>query len=97
MAFHNHQPSPKVSSSDSEIADEKRGVTHEHVSPDRAPMQKTDDDDDDVGDLQYPEPWKYGKYFPGGYGQSRMLKFKKPKTMYTAINLFAGVAIMFYG
>ncbi|KAL9122578.1 MAG: hypothetical protein Q9187_000861, partial [Circinaria calcarea] len=53
--------------------------------------------DDDYSNVKYPEPWKYEKWFLGGYGQKRMLKFKKPKTMYYAINLFAGVAIMFYG
>lgn len=47
--------------------------------------------------IDYPPPWKHEKFFVGGYSQSRMIKFKKPKTMYTAINLFAGVAIMFYG
>ena len=47
--------------------------------------------------INYPPPWKWERFFIGGYSQSRMLKFKKPKTMYTAINLFAGVAIMFYG
>ena len=53
--------------------------------------------DDDLDNIKYPEPWKYEKFFVGGYAQGRMLKFKNPKTMYTAINLFAGVAIMFYG
>ena len=43
------------------------------------------------------ESWKWERFFIGGYNQSRMFKFKNPKTMYTAINLFAGVAIMFYG
>lgn len=92
MAFHNQQPSPKISSSDSEIIDEK--VAHEHVSPDRAQITRKEDD---IDNIQYPEPWKYEHFFPGGYAQGRMLKFSKPKTMYTAINLFAGVAIMFYG
>ena len=50
-----------------------------------------------TNDIDYPPPWKWENFFPGGYHQSRMFKFKKPKTMYTAINLFAGVAIMFYG
>ena len=92
MAFQNQQPSPKVSSSDSDVVNEK-GTT-DHVSPDRAPITAQDDD---VENINYPEPWKYEKFFVGGYAQGRMLKFKKPKTMYTAINLFAGVAIMFYG
>ncbi|KAL8822998.1 MAG: hypothetical protein Q9191_006279 [Dirinaria sp. TL-2023a] len=53
--------------------------------------------EDDYENLNYPPAWKFEKWFIGGYTQSRMLKFKKPKSMYTAINLFAGVAIMFYG
>ncbi|MCJ1476217.1 hypothetical protein MMC13_004883 [Lambiella insularis] len=52
---------------------------------------------DHIDHITFPEPWKYGKFFPGGYSQKRMLKFKNPKSMYYAINLFAGVAIMFYG
>lgn len=40
--------------------------------------------------LNYPKPWKFVKWFTGGYSQQRMLKFKNPKRMYTAINLFAG-------
>lgn len=46
--------------------------------------------DDQYDNLNYPPAWKFEKWFIGGYSQSRMLKFKKPKTMYTAINLFAG-------
>ena len=91
MALHNHQPSPKVSSSDSDIAGEKPAVEHVEPKCDSVTAQ------DDVDNINYPEPWNYQKFFPGGYTQGRMLKFKKPKTMYTAINLFAGVAIMFYG
>ena len=53
--------------------------------------------EDDVDKINYPPPWKWEKFFIGGYSQGRMLKFKSSKTMYTAINLFAGVAIMFYG
>lgn len=47
-------------------------------------------EDEDYDNLNYPPAWKYEKWFVGGYSQSRMIKFKKPKTMYTAINLFAG-------
>ena len=53
--------------------------------------------DENLDNINYPPPWKWERWFVGGYNQSRMFKFKKPKTMYTAINLFAGVAIMFYG
>ena len=89
MALQNQQPSPKLSSSESDPSNEM--ATFDHSSPDRTPKE------DDVDNLNYPEPWKWEKFFPGGYTQGRMVKFKTPKTMYTAINLFAGVAIMFYG
>ncbi|KAG8533739.1 uncharacterized protein KY384_001480 [Bacidia gigantensis] len=52
---------------------------------------------DDVDNINYAEPWKFERWFIGGYSQKRMLKFKNPANMYKAINLFAGVAIMFYG
>ena len=42
--------------------------------------------------IQYPEPWKYEKFFVGGYSQTRMLNFKKAKSMYIATNIFAGEA-----
>ncbi|KAL8964376.1 MAG: hypothetical protein Q9183_004494, partial [Haloplaca sp. 2 TL-2023] len=51
----------------------------------------------EIDNLQYPEPWKFEKFFIGGYSQGRMIKFKNPKTMYRVINLFAGLAIMFFG
>ena len=56
-----------------------------------------DGKEESYDNINYPPPWKWERYFIGGYNQKRMLKFKKPKTMYTTINLFAGVAIMFYG
>ncbi|KAH9810557.1 hypothetical protein DFH28DRAFT_1131953 [Melampsora americana] len=40
--------------------------------------------------------WKYAKYFPGGYNAKRQLPLKG-KSLNTAINLVAGLAIMFYG
>lgn len=48
-------------------------------------------EDEEIEELNYPAPWKFEKFFLGGYSQGRMLKFKKPKTMYKAINLFAGI------
>lgn len=54
----------------------------------------TDIKDEKDDNINYPPPWKWEKFFVGGYNQSRMFKFKKSKTMYTAINLFAGLAIM---
>lgn len=43
------------------------------------------------------EPWPFESWIPGGYKQSRMLRFQNPSTMYKMINLFAGIAICFYG
>ncbi|KAL2057086.1 hypothetical protein ABVK25_002825 [Lepraria finkii] len=78
------------SSSDTEVAKDTRNVT---MKEDAANYTKEDKSDN----IEYPPPWKWEKFFIGGYNQRRMFKFKKPKKMYTAINLFAGVAIMFYG
>ncbi|KAL4942310.1 hypothetical protein BDV06DRAFT_211969 [Aspergillus oleicola] len=44
-----------------------------------------------------PEPWRFERWIPGGYSASRMMRFKSPQTMYRVINLFAGIAICFYG
>lgn len=63
-------------------------ATVEHESPDR--LSK----DDNIGDLEYPPPWRWENYFPGGYTPKRMMKIRNPKNMYRAINLFAGLAIM---
>ena len=75
--------------SDSDVYSEK--PTHDHLSPERNQKERQQ------STITFPPPWKYEKYFIGGYKQSRMIKFKNPKNMYTAINLFAGIAIMFYG
>lgn len=40
--------------------------------------------------IAHPEPWPFENWIPGGYSQSRMLRFKNPSTMYKVINLFAG-------
>ncbi|OQD90879.1 hypothetical protein PENANT_c001G10884 [Penicillium antarcticum] len=53
--------------------------------------------DAEYSHIKYPEPWRYEHWIPGGYSQSRMLRFKNPSTMYKAINFFACVAICFYG
>ena len=47
--------------------------------------------EEDFENLNYPRSWKFEKWFLGGYSQKRMMKFKNPKTMYYAINLFAGM------
>ena len=83
-------PSP----SDGQIP--KESLEYEEVNPSAGPPAN-DAKDETYENIDYPPPWKWEKFFIGGYNQSRMFKFKTPKTMYTAINLFAGVAIMFYG
>ena len=82
------------SSSDTQIP--KEAQEYGEINPGGG-LPVNDTKDENYDNINYPPPWKWEKYFIGGYNQSRMLKFKKPKTMYTAINLFAGVAIMFYG
>ncbi len=82
------------SSSDTQVP--KAAQDYEQVQPSAEPPV-SDAKDEGYDDINYPPPWKWEKFFVGGYNQSRMFKFKNPKTMYTAINLFAGVAIMFYG
>ncbi|BCR90344.1 uncharacterized protein ACHE_60230S [Aspergillus chevalieri] len=47
--------------------------------------------------IAHPEPSPFESWIPGGYSQSRMLRFKNPSTMYRVLNLFAGTAICFYG
>ena len=72
----------------------------DQVQKDQSPdsvVDKKAEHDEDVGNINYPPPWKYEKFFIGGYSHGRMFNFKSPKTMYKTINLFAGLAIMFYG
>lgn len=90
MATGNKVPGESPSSSDME----GKNLTTKLESPGTPPDTTKEDEYDNI---QYPPPWKWEKFFIGGYHQSRMLKFKNPKTMYKAINLFAGLAIMFYG
>lgn len=91
MATHHKDDVPSQGSSETDVPSGK-GLNDEKTSG-----MKGDSADDDLDNLNYPPAWKWEKYFIGGYSPGRMIKFKKPKSMYTAINLFAGVAIMFYG
>ncbi|KAI9872269.1 MAG: hypothetical protein M1830_001843 [Pleopsidium flavum] len=87
---HGNVVRPSETSSESAVPqtlDEKGAVPTDSYQVDR----------DDYENLNYPKPWKFEKWFIGGYSQKRMIKFKKPKNMYRAINYFAGIAIMFYG
>lgn len=74
-----------------EIADQTRTISR--VKSDEGPG-KEDEHDDVAAEKQshivHPEPWAFEKWIPGGYNQSRMLRFKNPSTMYKVINLFAG-------
>ncbi|KAL8853589.1 MAG: hypothetical protein Q9221_001575 [Calogaya cf. arnoldii] len=79
---------------DSKTSSDTDDIPEKGVSPASDQESKGEDD---YENLNYPEPWKFEKWFLGGYSQGRMIQFKSPKTMYKAINLFAGVAIMFYG
>lgn len=74
----------------------KEAQEHEEVKL-NTDLPADDGKDENDDNIDYPPPWKWERFFIGGYNPSRMFKFKKPKTMYTAINLFAGLAIMFYG
>lgn len=88
------QDSP--SSSDTQIPNE--GQEHgkaEAVA--KAGLPANDAKDESYDNINYPPPWKWERYLIGGYNHGRMFKFKNPKAMYRAINIFAGVAIMFYG
>ncbi|EIW82622.1 hypothetical protein CONPUDRAFT_135963 [Coniophora puteana RWD-64-598 SS2] len=69
------------------------------------PSDKLDDASGEVEHVENPDgdlvvevlpEWWLSKYLPG-YSPKRMLKFKNPKSYYLAINLLAGLAILFYG
>ena len=78
--------------------DQSPSSSESDVAKDAGMSEKTPaNQDGEFDNLNYPAPWKYEKWFPGGHNKNRMIKFKSPKTMYKTINLFAGVAIMFYG
>ena len=94
MATEQKIPQGSPSSSDTQVP--KEAHEYEEVKTSNGPPADDVKDEDHIN-INYPPPWKWERYFVGGYSQSRMFKFKKSKTMYTAINLFAGVAIMFYG
>ena len=76
------------SSSDTAVFEKSTGGIEKVAGPEYGKSYAKHEGDDN--DIKYPEPWKYEKLFVGGYSQKRMLKFKKPKSMYIAINLFAG-------
>ncbi|EGN99600.1 hypothetical protein SERLA73DRAFT_72404 [Serpula lacrymans var. lacrymans S7.3] len=71
--------------------------------PSSRPNEKAHNDlANEAGEIEHTEEipplpeWWLSKYLPG-YSSKRMLKFKKPHTYYWAINLLAGLAILFYG
>lgn len=75
---------------DSKTSFDTDGVLEKTESPTSDEKLK---EEDDYENLNYPQPWRFEKWFLGGYSQGRMLKFKSPKTMYKAINLFAGTIL----
>ena len=77
------------SSSATAVPRETRHCEEKVDSP--SPDATKEEDFEDFENLNYPRPWKFEKWFLGGYSQKRMMKFKNPKTMYYAINLFAGM------
>lgn len=94
MAVEQKEIQDSPSSSDTQIPKESR--EHGEAKP-SASLPANDANEEKYDNINYPPPWKWERYFIGGYNQGRMFKFKNPKTMYKAINIFAGVAIMFYG
>ncbi|KAL8865473.1 MAG: hypothetical protein Q9198_009308, partial [Flavoplaca austrocitrina] len=78
-AVHNERIDSKTSSDTDDIPE--KGVS--------SASDKAVKDQDDYENLTYPQPWKFEKWFIGGYSHGRMIKFKSPKAMYRAINFFA--------
>lgn len=87
-AQHQQNARPDISSTQTEVPGETQELgEHSFGLPKNGNNEKQKEN---IDNLEYPKPWKFENWFIGGYTQIRMLKFKKPKTMYTAINLFAG-------
>lgn len=58
---------------------DEKGGDFENVTP-----------SDEYSHTVNPKPWRFEHWIPGGYSQSRMLRFNNPSTMYKVINFFAG-------
>ena len=95
MATEHQGVVPSQTSSDTYVSDNPKYFGAAEANPE--PTEKLAKHEENYDNIEYPPPWKWEKYFVGGYSQSRMFKFKNPNNMYKAINIFAGVAIMFYG
>ncbi|KAI9728317.1 MAG: hypothetical protein M1834_007721 [Cirrosporium novae-zelandiae] len=87
--------SSSPNTSDTEVFSEKPTQKNVEITKDGRNSGYREKEDD--LDIEYEKPWKWEKFLPGGYSPKRMLRFKSPKSMYNAINLFAGIAICFYG
>lgn len=72
--------SPSQASSETAVPQPEDGILEKLASPE--PRQTGLKQAGDYGTIAYPEPWKHEKWFPGGYSQTQMLKFKHPKRMY---------------
>ena len=90
MGIQHKEDVPSQGSSETNVPGETQDLSDEKLNGSHEPNGKNSEAD--YENLNYPPAWKFEKYFIGGYNQNRMLKFKKPKSMYTAINLFAGEA-----
>ncbi len=88
MAVEHKEDVPSQGSSDTNVLGGIREIKDEKLGG--PPGMDEGKGGDGYENLNYPPAWKFEKYFIGGYSQKRMFKFKKPKSMYTAINLFAG-------
>ncbi|KAK5806824.1 hypothetical protein VI817_001082 [Penicillium citrinum] len=78
-----------------EISDATQEVSFNKTEKSKSYADTTPDNE--ISHAIYPETWRFENWIPGGYSQSRMLKCKNPSTMCKTINLFAGIAICFYG
>ena len=87
------QEKEMVVSKDSSETDVPEQGSSEKLSVPSGTKAPHDEENESYENLDYPSAWKFEKWFIGGYSQSRMIKFKNPKTMYKAINLFAGMLI----
>lgn len=81
-----------VMASESSLAEKKAKDNPEKATHYDNSEEETEDNE--FSKLRFPKPWKWERWFPGGYNRTRMIKFKNPETMYKAINLLAGIAIM---
>ncbi|KAH7925932.1 hypothetical protein BV22DRAFT_1033432 [Leucogyrophana mollusca] len=76
--------------------DSFRPIVIPHAGEKHSPKDTNAAEIDHIEDVTPLPEWWMSKYLPG-YSAKRMLKFKNPRSYYWAINLLAGLAILFYG